>query len=568
MAMMISKFHRMIQNKITWWIVLVIIIFSFVIWGSQARNSNSNAQRQTAVATLQGKPIEHDEYRQAYAATHLSLILSYGRDITISPQVDTYLKKASWQRIAALHEAHSLGLDASDEEVAGMTQQLPIFRTKEGQFSMQGYQQFVSQYLPKIGFSKTGFDEFMREEITLQKAAAIVSRMLLVSPYDARRTFQALNDKFVLQYAMLTPDLVSKTVKVGRDEAKALFDKDPKAFTIPEMVQIRYVAVPFSNYTDKVTVKDDEIQKYYNDHMDEFVIPSTNVAKTGTESNEFSTEAVKYKDVAVVKPEIVKALQMIGATDLAKSNVVDFVTAVQGGLAGKPISFDEAAKKFGLEIATPPAFSEMDDVTGVKAGSDFNKIAFGLSNEEGGNIGEPVQGRDAWYVMAFKNRIPERVPNFEEVLDKVLPEARSQAISDALAALGKKTRDAMDAAAKSGQPIAPVVAASGAKLVTTTPFTASGGEDQKIENFDVLIRGALPHNAGEVTDLLPTREGLIVAYVKDRTPADAGLFESLKPRIAESVRRQQGRQLFEGWQDYLLKRDHFDDILKKATGES
>ena len=107
----------------------------------------------------------------------------------------------------------------------------------------------------------------------------------------------------------------------------------------------------------------------------------------------------------------------------------------------------------------------------------------------------------------------------------------------------------------------------GVKLKTSDEFTASGGEDQKVENFDVLIRGVLTHNAGEVTDLLPAREGLLIAYVKSRTPADPTAFQQLRPQIAGSIRRSQGRQLFETWQKYLLQRGKFEDLLKKATGE-
>ena len=33
MAMMISKFHRLIQSRLLWGAFLVIIVFSFVIWG-------------------------------------------------------------------------------------------------------------------------------------------------------------------------------------------------------------------------------------------------------------------------------------------------------------------------------------------------------------------------------------------------------------------------------------------------------------------------------------------------------------------------------------------------------
>lgn len=565
MAMMISKFHRLIQNKITWWVVLTIIVFSFVIWGSQSWNKGSSGRRQMTAAMLENKPVEHEEYRQAYACTHLGLVLQYNREINITPQIDEIIRKQSWQRVAALREAEKLGITASDDEVAGMMQQLPLFRTKEGQFSMQAYEQFVGQILPRMGFTKHGFDEFVRQEIMMEKCAMMVSRLMFVSPYDTRRTYQALNDRFVAEYAMLTPDMVEKTVKTGRDEAKALFDKDPMAYKIPERAVVRYVTIPVSNFVAAAEVKDEEVQKYYNDHLEEFALPSTNAMAA---TNEFSTETTKYKQLEEVKPGIVKSLKQQVASVNAMSNATAFIEAVQGSASDKPMSFDDAAKKFGFTIDTTKPFSEMDEVEGLKVGTDFNHVAFGLSNEEGGNVSEPVKGRDAWYVLAYKERLPEKIPSFEEVLDKVIPDAKQQAIEDALVALAKKTRDAMDAAAKAGQSVADAAQKLGVKLTNTVEFTASGGENQNVEHFDALIRGILPHNQGEVTDPLPSPGGILVAHIKSRMPADPVAFQQLRPQIANSIRRQQGRQLFDGWQQFLLKRGKFEDLLKKATEDA
>lgn len=565
MAMMISKFHRLIQNKITWWIALVVIIFSFVVWGSGAGSRSDSAQN-TAIAQLEGKPIEQPEYRNAYNFTHLGLILTYGREIPINPQVDEYLKKAAWQRIASLHEAAKFGIQASDDEVAGFQQQLPFFRTKEGQFSPQAYEQFVGQFLPRMGIGKLGFDDFVREEIILQKANVLISRLLLVSPYDARRTFHALNDRFVLEIAEIGADKVEKDVKAGRDEAKALFDRDPTAYKIPDMVKVNYIRIPFSNFTAQIEVKDESIKQYYDAHLDEYALPSTNANKAAATNMEFSTEVTKYKTLEEVRGDIVKALKDLGAADAAKTNIIEFVDAIQGSGTNRSLSFGEAARKLGHVIKTTKPFSEMGDIAELRVGPDFNRAAFRLENSEGLNVSEPVEGADAWYVLAYADRIPERVPLFEEVLDKVLPDARDKAIGDAMTALAKKTRDAMETAAKQGKSVAEAAKAFGIELKKTEPFSASTGSDQKIEHFDVLIRSVLPHNAGEVTDLLDSKSGkILVAHVAERLPADEATFGALRQQIASSIRRQQGRMLFEGWQAHLLERGNFNDLLKKAT---
>jgi hypothetical protein len=55
-----------------------------------------------------------------------------------------------------------------------------------------------------------------------------------------------------------------------------------------------------------------------------------------------------------------------------------------------------------------------------------------------------------------------------------------------------------------------------------------------------------------VTDLLPTEDAVLLAYIAKRTPGDQSTFDTLKPQIVESFKRQRGQQMFEEWKQYLL----------------
>ena len=114
MAMMISKFHKLIQSRLLWGAFLIIIVFSFVVWGMVWPSDVEKAERANAAGTLDGQPVSQGEYRSAYLSTYLARALALGREVQSTPATDAALRKLSWQRLATLREVAKLGIVATD----------------------------------------------------------------------------------------------------------------------------------------------------------------------------------------------------------------------------------------------------------------------------------------------------------------------------------------------------------------------------------------------------------------------------------------------------------------------
>ena len=52
--MMISKFHRLIQSRLLWGAFLIIIVFSFVIWGMVWPSDIEKMEQANSAGTLDG----------------------------------------------------------------------------------------------------------------------------------------------------------------------------------------------------------------------------------------------------------------------------------------------------------------------------------------------------------------------------------------------------------------------------------------------------------------------------------------------------------------------------------
>ena len=214
MAMLITKFHKLIRSRLLWGCFLVIVIFTFVVWGTQMPAANKQNAEASAPGFLDGKPVPADEFRKIYMDGYLAVILSVGRVFNITPEIDKQLREAAWQRLVSLRQAQSLGLGASKDEIGSAIEQQPIFRDERGQFSVAGYKQFVTQFLSQLGFTEKNFEDYIRDEIALQKLRAVLARTVLIAPQDVRRTFSSVSDKFKIQYVRMDEDLVKADVKV------------------------------------------------------------------------------------------------------------------------------------------------------------------------------------------------------------------------------------------------------------------------------------------------------------------------------------------------------------------
>ena len=308
MAMLISKFHRLIQSKVVWYVILVIIVIAFVGLYIQWPGDEERAAAANSAGMLNGEHVPNQEFQNAYANTWLAVALAAGGRPNLNGDLSDRLKDASWQRLITLRKARELGLTASDNEVRMAIAGNPGF-ADNGQFSPQRYMAFAQGFLrQELGISGARFEEHVREEIILQKLQRMVSQSVLISPYELQRTFSTLVDTFDLEFAMITTNDVKKTVRPARKELQTFFEQDPKAFTLPARVKVKYAAFPIADYMADFSFSDDEVAEYYEDNLDDYTetVTTTNQVPllTSAEGEEAFEDQVREEQVITPLEEV------------------------------------------------------------------------------------------------------------------------------------------------------------------------------------------------------------------------------------------------------------------------
>ncbi len=566
MAMLISKFHRLIQSRLLWAAFLVIVVISFVFWGSTMPSASQADLEKSAPGTLKGELVSPQDFQRAYRNSHLAIMMAMGREFNITTEIDFQLRKAAWYRLATLQVARELGLSASREEISNAIQSNPAFAAENGQFQKNGYKAFVQQFLFPRGFSEKAFEEHVSEEIQLQKVRFLIGRSVLVSPADMRRTFSAVSDRFQIEHVVLGPELVKDQVKVTEKDAQAFFEKDPKFFEQPEKVKVKFVRFAVAPFIPKAKVDPEDIQAFYDQNMDRFLRPTNELAATTNALGTNALFASKYKPFEEVKQEIANGLLNDAARDLAADTAMSFLLKLTPSREGKALTFEQAAAEFKVLVEKAGPLAEYDRAEGVDAGAAFSQAAFALTPDEDGYFSDVIRGKDYTYVVALEERVPRRIPAFAEIKKDALPMAEAQAISDALCNKAKEIRDAAVKALKAGQTFASALAPFQVKPITSGQFTASTGPTTN-DYSSLLMRGVMPMNQGEVSELLPAPDAILLAYVAQRVPGDPTTYDSVKEQIEMSLRRQYARLVFDGWQEGLLRAEGTEARNLKAVAD-
>lgn len=553
--MFISKFNRLIRNKIVWSGFAFIVILSFVAWQTQT-SSRTEMESKDSAGKLDGKPVPAAEMRSAYFNSYLYMSLMVGRPLKVTPRIDKALNHMAWRRLIALRGVQEARLTSSPEEVVTAIQQQPFFQER-GQFSRERYASFVQQFLANLRATENQFEDHIRQEILMSKARLMLAQATWVAPLEIEQVYHQLYDTFVVSYVTLTRDDMEHTVKVSDAEARAYFEAHTNDFTIPEKMRVKYVTFPFARFIDEGAVEDADLRSYYDEHIEEFTTRGTG-------------DLLSARSFEEMEDTLRDRLAQEAADTAAGDQAADFEVALAPDRKGQAPSFETAAGVGGLAVATSAVFTLDDQVPGLRVGLDFNKAAFALRPTPDDYFSHPVRGSNTFYILAFQDKTDARVPAYDEVQAEVRRAALEQAGANKLAQIAEAIHQTVSDALQRGRTFDQAIRPYRLEVVTTGPFAVRTGLD--VEDTDVfyaLIKKIIFLNAGELTDVIPVEGSAVIGYVNARIGAERTLLESIKNELGQYIRKRREDLAFREWQEYLLTTHKFEDTAskKKAVAE-
>jgi len=234
--------HKGVAKKILW-VVTIIIVLSFAVFGTAWRLDNSLNR----AGKINGHTVSISAYQKAYYDARDAAIMMYG-DKFFKYGSRLNLDSQTWDRLILLDEAKKRGIKASDQEVVETIASIPFFQT-EGKFDQIKYTMIIQN--PQ-GFDRkvTEFEQGIRNQIIIKKLIEQIVGGIALTPEQIKKEYVLKNEKIKLSYSLFEPLKAAKNLTVSDDDVKKYFENDKEQFRKPPMVNVEYAVV---NYPEKAT---------------------------------------------------------------------------------------------------------------------------------------------------------------------------------------------------------------------------------------------------------------------------------------------------------------------------
>ncbi|MBF0570433.1 MAG: SurA N-terminal domain-containing protein [Candidatus Omnitrophica bacterium] len=221
-------------NKTILWIIAVVVILSFGVFGTAYRMDNSF----NSAGTMYGHNVSIKDFQQAYDDARDQAIRVYGDEFFKNGnKID--LEQETWDRMVLLKEAQKRNIHASDQEVVAYIATFPFFQ-RDGQFDQMRYEEIV-QNSRVFNRSTHDFEEGVRKQLIIKKLIDNVAPDTILSDAELKKIYQKRNEKLTLQYVLFNASDYAKNATASEDEINKFYEQRKEQFRLPPTIVLNYV---------------------------------------------------------------------------------------------------------------------------------------------------------------------------------------------------------------------------------------------------------------------------------------------------------------------------------------
>jgi len=221
-------------NKTILWIIAIIIILSFGVFGTAYRLDNTV----NSAGTIYGHNVSIKDFQQAYLDARDQAIRLYGDEFFKNGnRID--LEQEAWDRLILLKEAQKRDIQVTDQEVVAYIASFPFFQ-RGGAFDQVAYEEIVQN--PNIFDRSThDFEEGVRKQLIIKKLIDSVAPEVVLSEDQLKKEYQKRNEKITLEYVLFNASDFDKNSTASDDEIKTYYEEHKEQFRLPPTIVLNYV---------------------------------------------------------------------------------------------------------------------------------------------------------------------------------------------------------------------------------------------------------------------------------------------------------------------------------------
>jgi peptidyl-prolyl cis-trans isomerase D len=521
-------------------VISVFMVITLVPGFGSTDFFGSNGPARGVVAKVAGTDITSQEVqRQARQMVQQQFPRGGAQASMLLPYFASQAAQQLIQRQALIAEAEHLGLRATDEDVRDELQHGRYAQVffPDGNFIGQAqYEQLLQQHDLTVPM----FESDVKDEILIDKLRSLIAGSAMVSDAEIRQKFEKDNTKIKFDYAVLRKDDILKSLHPSDLELKAFYDRNKATYnnSIPEKRMIKYVLIDTAKLQEQQQVSQQDLQKYYDQHRDEFRVPE--------QAN------VRQILIKTPLPGPDGKVDQKGIDD-ARKKAEDVLKQLKAGA-----KFEDLAKKYSED----PSAKSGGSVGWIKRGGfpvpDVDKAAFSLPK---GGTSDVINAGYAFVILRVDDKQDAHLKTVAEVKDQAEPvikqqKAQQAADAEASALLSQARTGGLDKAA----------GAKGMQAVTTDFISRTdslpgiGASPQFTEAVFSAAEKSPP-------DEVQLAQGYAIYQLEAIKPPATPTFEEIRSRVETEFKNERAGTLLTQKTQELSDRAKADHDLKKAAKE-
>jgi len=325
------------RKKATSWTVKIIfglIILAFAFWGT----GEITSKKDIYIAQIGKYGISTYEFDRTLSNALKGLTQLTGRPVKFEEVknlgIATEVLKSLINTELLFLEASKWGLRVSSEELRYVIYNSPIFQRK-GAFDRELYLSF----LRKEGMTPQQFEERLSKELLISRVQRAILEIPHFNPSETQKIFSKLSTRLILEGIFVNAENLKGEITLKEEDLLSYYNEHKGEFKLPEKVKIAFVKCSPEEVLSQVSIDPKEVEKYYREHQEEFTLPER--VKLG---HIFLTDKKKAEELF----ERLKKGEDFSS--LAKQFSEDPLTKGEGGLIGW-VAPNELTQELAQEIS-------------------------------------------------------------------------------------------------------------------------------------------------------------------------------------------------------------------------
>jgi peptidyl-prolyl cis-trans isomerase D len=497
------------RNAQSWMVkaLFAIIVLVFVFWGVGGFQGN----RQAVLATVNDSPIRTKEFYRLYEQ-RVQALRQQREDVSSEDLRRMDFKRQLFNRMVSnrllLQQARELGFVVGADELRTEIKSMPVFQGENKEFDPERYKTLLSSN----NISPGQFESDLTNDLLIEKMRSYIREPARVGAVEARSMFDYVQEQARVRYLQFAWQDFTDRVSLSENEIKTHYENHQDKYRQPERMRMEYLLLTPEALAPYQKVEDGEIERYYARHKEAFT----------------RKERVKVRHI-LIKVD----------SDASEQAVREAKKEIQriGRSLKEDVSFAEAAENF----SQGPSASKGGSLGWITRGETVKPFEEAAFNLQPGNISEPVRTPFGWHLIKVTDRKSSGVQPLSEVRSRVRERIARNKASDNLENLLDKaletlfTKGSLDRAAE----------AVGADVETSDLFSRNQPPQGLSLDSDALDT-LFAMQEGEVTDVPITLEkGYLLAEKTKGVPSRVEPLQDVRSSIERALKREKAFELAE-----------------------